>query len=283
MTVKEIWGKVYQNLLPLEDEREALALAYRIVEHFTGFDKLHISLYPQTEIKQDTVFKINEAISELNTRKPIQYIIGKTKFGEANIFVDENVLIPRPETEELLFWMLKENPECKGTLIDVCTGSACIAIAFGIKNPKAQIYAIDYTSQILELAKKNALSNDVQVDFLCYNILSEEFINSFNQCCDIIVSNPPYVRQSEKKFMHDKVLKFEPAAALFVPDEDPLIFYRAITQWACKNLVIGGKLYLEINESLANEVILLLQGFNFHSIELRFDMQNKARMIKAIH
>lgn len=282
MTIKELWNCVYQNLLPFESEREARVIAYRIIEYYTDFNKLQINLNPQIEIMQDVIEKVNTAISILKTGKPIQYLIGETTFGDAEIFVDENVLIPRPETEELLYWLLQENVNFEGSIIDLCTGSACIAIAFGLKNPKATLFALDYLPQILTIAKKNAAHNKVKINFLCYDILNEEFRNSFSQKCHIIVSNPPYVRMAEKAYMEDKVLKFEPSYALFVPDEDPLIFYHAIVQWAAKNLVSGGKLYFEINEYLSDKVIELLESFEFYDIILRFDMQNKARMIRAV-
>lgn len=281
LTVKKIWESIYQKLLHFENEREASALAYRLIEHYTQIDKLHVNLDLHTQIKKENYNQIQIALNELQQGKPIQYILGKTIVGEATIFVDERVLIPRYETEELLAWILQENSNFSDTIIDICTGSGCILTAFGLKNPKAKLYGIDYDDKIIELAYKNAIYNKVKADFIVSDVLSEKFL-SYTQACNIIVSNPPYVRQSEKIFMERKVLDYEPSKALFVSDENPLVFYNAITKWASKNLISEGKIYVEINEVFSNEIINILKSFDFQNIELRFDMQNKPRMIRAI-
>ncbi|NLJ81613.1 MAG: peptide chain release factor N(5)-glutamine methyltransferase [Bacteroidales bacterium] len=281
LTVKKIWKNTYQKLLHFENEREASSLAYRLIEHYTQIDKLHVNLDLHTQIKKEIYNQIQTALNELQQGKPIQYILGKTVFGEATVFVDERVLIPRYETEELLAWILQENPNFSETIIDVCTGSGCILTAFGLENPKAKLYGIDYDNQIIELAYKNAIYNKVKANFIVRDVLSETF-SSYSHSCHVLVSNPPYVRQSEKAFMKRKVLDYEPSKALFVPDENPLVFYNAIAKWASKNLVSKGKIYVEINEVFSNEIIDLLKGFDFQGIELRLDMQNKPRMIRAI-
>ena len=165
--------------------------------------------------------------------------------------------------------------------MDVCTGSGCLALALAAKNPHADIFAIDKFEEVLDLAKYNAASNQIDITFERIDVLSSEF-QQYNQVeFDIIVSNPPYVREMEKPYMAKKVLLYEPQTALFVPNEDPLVFYRAIAPWAYRNLRPGGKLYFEINEALSEEIVCLLEAYNFKEIVVKLDMQQKWRMIKA--
>ncbi|HOF16574.1 MAG TPA: peptide chain release factor N(5)-glutamine methyltransferase [Bacteroidales bacterium] len=281
MTIKEIWNQVFNTLKSIENEREAATVSYYLLKHYTGLDKINISLYPHKKIDSKTIAKIQNALEKLKQHQPIQYIIGKVDFGGISINVNRDVLIPRPETEELFYWLTTEHADFKGKIIDLCTGSGCIAIAFAKKHPQAEVLGIDHSLKALKVAKENARLNNVNVAFECHDILSREFREISFPTYDIIVGNPPYVRESEKKDMHPKVVNYEPSQALFVTDEQPLIFYHAIFLWANRHLSPKGKLFIEINENLAKETMQLLQAFNFTTIELRYDMQNKARMIKA--
>ncbi len=281
MTVKEIWNNVYLALQEIEDKREASAISYYLIKHYTGFDKITISLYPDKKINKKTLLQIENALHKLKQHQPIQHIIGKTDFGNATIKVNRHVLIPRSETEELFYWIKSHFPNFKGKMADLCTGSGCIAIAFAKEYPQAEILAIDNSTKALKLAKENAALNNVNIIFEKHDILSRKFMEGSFPTYAIIVSNPPYVRESEKKEMKAKVLDYEPSQALFVTDTQALIYYQSIFLWANRHLCSNGKLFIEINEHLADETIELLKHFDFNNIELRFDMQNKARMIKA--
>ena len=230
--------------------------------------------------------KFQLAIDGLKKYKPIQYIIGETEFFGLKIKVDNSVLIPRPETEELVDWIIKEN-QSKGSIsiLDVGTGSGCIAIALAKQLPNAKVYALDVSKEALKIAKENAKLNNVDVVFMEADILKltieerRQKIKDIN--FDIIVSNPPYVRELEKDKMADNVLKYEPHLALFVKDNDALIFYKKVVEFSNSILTKNGQLYFEINEYLGNDTKVLMEQENFINIELRQDVFEKDRMIKA--
>lgn len=218
--------------------------------------------------------KINEIIKDLIANKPIQYILGKANFFNLSFIVNKHVLIPRQETEQLINWIL--NYEFNSVL-DIGTGSACIPISLS-KNSTANITAIDISSNAIKIAKKNADNYNLNITFLCEDIFKFNPDSKF----DLIVSNPPYVLESEMKKMHKNVLNFEPHNALFVEDSDPLIFYNYIAQFAFKYLNSKGALFFEINESFGVEIKLILNKLDFVNIELKKDLNGKDRMIKAI-
>jgi release factor glutamine methyltransferase len=222
-----------------------------------------------------------EALSRLKLQEPIQYIIGQTQFMDLAINVRPGVLIPRPETEELVHWILNDCNEAKKdlTILDLCTGSGCIAIALKKHLPNAWISALDIAGEALDIARENAELNNVQLDFIQQDIFKMD-AKRFKDL-DIIVSNPPYVRQMEKEYMGNNVLVYEPEQALFVSNEDPLVFYREIAIFAKDVLTPGGYLYFEINQYLANAVEEMLQSHNFGKITLRKDLYGNDRMIKA--
>ena len=230
--------------------------------------------------------KLHSIINELKTHKPLQYVLGTTEFYKCSIRVNEHVLIPRPETEELVEYILqKTRGEGQGTseinILDIGTGSGCIAIALKKNLPQANVSAIDISEEALLTAKANAILNQTKINFLQADILKAKDKvedKEGNDRFDIIVSNPPYVRASEKEKMNKNVLDFEPHLALFVNDEDPLMFYRAIVDFAIHNLSQKGKLYFEINETLGNEVKKLLEGKGFKNVEIKKDMSGKDRM-----
>ena len=244
-------------------------------------------------IKDDFVLKYENALKALKNHEPIQYIIGQTEFYGLPFYVNENTLIPRPETEELVELILSNTTannhlelvevNNQFNILDIGTGTGCIAISLAKQLPNANVSAIDVSAKALEMANKNAQLNQVDINFIENDILKicNSELDSATKF-DIIVSNPPYVRQLEKQQMQDNVLNHEPHLALFVEDENPLIFYRAITQFATKNLKPNGELYFEINEYLGKEMMALLEAFGFKNIQLKQDLFGKDRMICGV-
>jgi release factor glutamine methyltransferase len=247
---------------------------------------MDVSLHPDFEITESYVKKWQTIISELKTEKPIQYITGEAWFYGLRFEVNENTLIPRPETEELVEWIVKGLKE-KGKeqrVLDIGTGSGCIPIALKKEIPNAAVFAIDISEKALEMARKNALDNQVEVNFIQQDILQSSTLQlskSSNLLFDVIVSNPPYVRNLEKQEIKRNVLDYEPHLALFVDDLDALLFYRKIAQLAWKSLAPNGKLFFEINQYLGKETVELLEQLGFKNIELRKDFMGNDRMICA--
>lgn len=281
MTLRELYNHVLETLLLCEEEGEAKAITYRVLEYFTGYNKLEISLSPHSEIPLINVEQVKKALIALQKHTPVQYITGEAFFCGLRLEVNRHVLIPRQETEELAYWIINENQGFEGKIIDLGSGSGCLAIALALHFPKAKVFGIDIDKNALKLASANANEHHVNVDFKQHDILSDDFMNYSGEGFDIIVSNPPYVRCSEKMLMKENVLAYEPANALFVPDENPLIYYQAIAGWASKHLNENGQLYLEINEALYDEMKHLLTGFQFQNICLKKDFNAKYRMIKG--
>jgi len=250
----------------------------------------HLLNYSRTDylLKQDQVLdeqsreKIVQFVERLKRHEPFQYIAGETEFYGLNFKLSPSVLIPRPETEELVQWIIKDNQEASIKILDIGTGSGCIAIALAANLPNASVYATDISTEALKQAQGNGTGNSVAVHFFESDILNWEANTFLNENhFDIIVSNPPYVRQCEKKDMMPNVLEHEPSLALFVSDEDPLIFYRRIAQYASSHLTEKGKLYYEINEYLPTEMNELLTGIGMKSVEIRKDINNRYRMARA--
>ncbi len=251
-------------------------------QHILNFSPVQQLVQQYTRITESQINKYLSAIKALKTHKPIQYIIGYEYFKDLKINVNEHVLIPRPETEELVNWVIDSvNNTSSINLVDLCTGSGCIAIALKKHLPApCSVNAVDISKQALEIAKLNAIENKVDVNFHCIDVLNE--INIFkSESMDIIVSNPPYVLQSDKALMNKNVLNYEPHLALFVNDDDPLVFYNKIADVATKILKPNGQLFFEIHENYANEIVQLLKNLQFINIEVRLDIHGKKRMIKA--
>jgi len=243
--------------------------------------RLDLAMDINLEVENQSL--ILEALEKLKAQKPIQYILGETEFFGLNFKVNDSTLIPRPETEELVSWVLKMKGKSENiNVLDIGTGSGCIAISIAKHLEKANVHALDVSEKALEVAEQNAKNNGVAVNFINKDILeiSNKRLENQNQF-DIIVSNPPYVRHLEKTMMHANVLDNEPHLALFVDDANPLIFYKAITEFAVKNLKSGGALFFEINEYLGPEMIRLLESNNFKNIQLKQDFFKKDRMIKG--
>ena len=277
--LKDIIDFAYQELDLLYEKNEIRSMIYSLIEHFTEFDLTKILTYKdELKVSESELLKINFAIKDLKKEKPLQQIIGYTDFLDVRIDVNEHVLIPRVETEEIVQRVINENKGRKNLKIaDICCGSGCIAIALKKAFPDANIYAYDISEEALKKSKENAEKNKEKINFFKENILESK---EKNQEFDIIVSNPPYVRESEKAFMRNNVLLYEPALALFVSDKNPLIFYEHILDFCNRNLAQNGKIYLEINEFLAKETELLFKNFNYETSVFK-DIRGKDRLLFA--
>lgn len=268
------------QIAPIFDLSEAESFFYIILKHLHRLKRIDLALNPDFELTTKQVKHWDEILQELKTQKPIQYILGETEFFGLKFKVNENTLIPRPETEELVKLILssKVNHFKALKILDIGTGSGCIAIALAKNLPSAQVFALEVSDKALEIAKLNADNNQVELTFLNLNILE---IENLNQQFDVIVSNPPYVRNLEKFEISKNVLDFEPHLALFVQDNDALLFYRKIAQLAKINLSENGFLFFEINQYLANQTIMLLENLNLRNIELFQDVYGNDRMIRC--
>lgn len=277
--LKDIIDFAYQELDLLYEKSEIRSMIYSLIEHFTEFDLTKILTYKdELKVSESELLKINFAIKDLKKEKPLQQIIGYTDFLDVRIDVNEHVLIPRVETEEIVQRVINENKGRKNLKIaDICCGSGCIAIALKKAFPDANIYAYDISEEALKKSKENAEKNKEKINFFKENILESK---EKNQEFDIIVSNPPYVRESEKAFMRNNVLLYEPALALFVSDKEPLIFYEHLLKFSNQNLAKNGKIYMEINENLAKETELLFKNFNYQTSVFK-DLRGKDRLLLA--
>lgn len=262
------------------DVIEAESFFYIALQELKGWRRVDMAMNTDAVLTPAEIEKWNNVLAQLQEHKPIQYIFGKAHFYGLEFFVNENTLIPRPETEELVEWIIKEN-EFKGkiNILDIGTGSGCIAISLAKNLPDASVYAIDVSEGALAVAKKNTEYNKANVTFWRRNILETE---SLPERFDIIVSNPPYVRNLEKEEINKNVLEFEPHLALFVEDNDALLFYRKIALLAKGNLSQNGRLYFEINQYLGNETIEMLEQFGYKNVTLKKDIYNNDRMISCI-
>jgi len=249
------------------------------------FESVLSMTYTQLILEKDKVLAksdfeaIQTIVSKLKTYEPIQYILGETEFCDLTLKVNPAVLIPRPETEELVQWISKSAIQPGANILDIGTGSGCIALALKKQLQQVNVTGVDVSLKALETASENAQLNRLEVVFREADILN--WGNYSWPKYDLIVSNPPYVRESEKKQMDANVLNYEPEGALFVDDDNPLIFYKTIAEFASENLEKGGWLFFEINEFLGNEMVALLKGLGFKEIELRTDINGKDRMVAA--
>jgi release factor glutamine methyltransferase len=252
---------------------------YRLVEHKLSLSKIDVILKSDFELNSEDELFFKNAIKELQQEKPIQYIIGNTHFYGLNFKVTEATLIPRPETEELVDWILKDHSNDDNiSILDIGTGSGCIPISLAKNLPNANVTTLDVSEEAISIAKENANIHSVSVNFIHNNMLT---YSNASQKYDVIVSNPPYVRNLEKQEIKKNVLEYEPHLALFVEDDNALIFYKKITEFAVNNLTENGVLYFEINQYLGQETADLVKGYGFSSVELRQDLSGNDRMLKA--
>lgn len=280
MRIKALEKELLSRLQPLG--LEAQPVSRLIMEHFTGRNALYVSLHPEDEADPDAEVAALGAAVSVGKGVPVQYVLHEAWFYGRRFKVDERVLIPRPETEELVNWLLEEHPDAERCrMADWCTGSGCIAVTVAVERPSWQCAAMDAFGPVLELARENGEALGAAVQWQQRDLLTDAVLPQERAFYDLITCNPPYVREGERLQVPDRVKLHEPAAALFVPDDDPLVFYRALAGWGRISLRENGAIYLEINESLGMETSELLQSQGY-DVELRRDMQGKERMIKAI-
>ncbi|WP_158223433.1 peptide chain release factor N(5)-glutamine methyltransferase [Mucilaginibacter sp. MD40] len=285
-TIKDVILSFKNNLQNLYSSNEAIAIAMLVLENMTGMQRSRLKAFEQDELSGEILEKIHPILEELKTGKPVQYILGTAEFYGLSFLVNPATLIPRPETEELVEWILankKSKAQQPISVLDIGTGTGCIAISLKKHLNNARLSAIDISEHALNTARKNATLNQVDVSFIQGDILNikQDYELSGSQF-DIIVSNPPYVTGTDKILMHSNVLNFEPHTALFVTDDEPLLFYKAIVRVALNSLKIGGELYFEINEAFGKEMVDLLTNNYFKDIELKKDLTDRDRMIKAV-
>lgn len=267
------------ELEKIYSEREANNIAAIIMEEITGFNKIERLVNKDFILTISQEKKLNEYLKELLAHKPLQYVLGKTYFYKNQFLVNEYVLIPRPETEELVNLIIKEQQNKQQSIIDIGTGSGCIAISLKKNLPLTNITAIDCSKEALNVATKNAKQLNTEITFLHLDFLVEKNWNNLD-FFDIIVSNPPYIKEEEKLSMFKNVLDYEPHVALFVSDNDALVFYRKIIEFSKKFLNPYGCIYVEINESLSLETEHLFKQNNYTTLLIK-DLQGKERMLKA--
>lgn len=274
-----VYHEIKKMLVGYYPDAEASALAKMLLVEVLHFSTLELFGGKDKEVFKKDLDVLYEMSRRLQNQEPIQYIIGKETFCGMPFVVNRHVLIPRPETQDLVEWIAEEDQQtnpCR--LLDMGTGSGCIAISLAKKLPHVQVEAWDISGEALQVARQNALNNQVKVDFHQQDILSASpGIAEWN----VIVSNPPYITNKEKAEMEANVLNWEPHTALFVPDHDPLLFYRRIAQLGMNMLVNGGALYFEINRAYGTETIAMLQALGYENIIIRKDRFNNERMIKA--
>jgi len=260
-------------------DSEIKSISYLLFEKLTGFSRTQLLISKNTVFSSEQRKQLIGFVEKLKKNIPVQYILGETEFYGLTFYTDESVLIPRPETEELVEWIRNDNINVDSLrILDIGTGSACIAVALKHEFPFAEITAFDVSEDALNMAKRNAKKNNADINFRKINILEE---NDFLRKWDVIVSNPPYIPEKEKTEMKENVLLYEPPIALFVPDDVPLLFYEKIAAFAKKHLSNKGKLFFEIHYKSGAEMVDLLQNMGFKNIELRKDIAGNNRMIKA--
>lgn len=278
MTLQDYRNHFKEQLHSLYPEEEVQSFFYFLAEKILKLKKAMLPLELQRILQQSEIEKLNTALEQLKIEVPIQYILGMTDFFGLELIVNNSVLIPRPETEELVDWVLKEaSPKAK--ILDIGTGSGAIAIALAKNLPNAKVVALDISEKALQTAKENAKHNGVEVTFIQQDILKTIALEGKY---DIIISNPPYIKNSEKALMQNNVLLYEPHQALFVADDSPLLFYDKIAELARVVLYQGGQLFFEINESHGTAVVNMLDAKGFSNVKLRKDFFGKDRMVKAI-
>ena len=266
MNYSQIKKIFHQQLKEIYIENEIDSLFFIALEYVTSISKIEYILQKEEEISEEKLIKLKFILEKLTKNKPVQYITRKAYFYGLNFYVNEKVLIPRQETNELVDWVLMSVTHSKPIkILDIGTGSGCIAITLKKNLPLSEVFAID-------------ISNEVEINFLQKNILE---INDLKSNFDIIISNPPYVRELEKLEMAPNVLDNEPHLALFVPDNNPLLFYEKITEIALKNLTEDGMLFFEINQYLSEETKKMIENKGFKNVTLRKDLQENYRMILA--
>lgn len=286
-----------QQLRNSYDEGERNAIAAWVFEKLTGLAQQDRFTKQAEPLHVAQLDQLTAIVQRLQAHEPVQYVLNEAYFQGLKLYVDTNVLIPRPETEELVAWII-DDVKASGKdvfdntpgeadktrslkILDVGTGSGCIALALKKRMPKAEVWGCDVSDEALNIARRNGAALNIRVDFQRVNILDQDQWNNLPPF-DIIVSNPPYIAQNEQGKMHPNVVQYEPHAALFVPDENPLLFYEILARFGNKKLHNGGTLYVEIHEERGDAVVQLFQNLMYEKVTLRSDMQGKDRMVNAV-
>ena len=304
MLIRDVVEKIWQQLGEKYSETEIDSFVHILFKHYLNMTSFEIHFMQDNDMPNEAEQQILEAVGDLEKYRPIQYILGKTEFYELQFELTPDVLIPRPETEEIVDWIVcdceNEISNTSLSFIDIGTGSGCIAISLKANFPNSEVWAVDISEPALSVAKRNAAKNNVEINFIKLDVLNNDMMSydfttedrntkAFDEVYlqqhfgkfDIIVSNPPYVTPSEKSQMQPNVLDYEPHNALFTPDDDPLIFFKHIAAFGIKKLKDNGKIFFEINEQYHAEVADILKQNGFSDISLRKDINGKWRMISA--
>jgi release factor glutamine methyltransferase len=306
-TLKDVFVRYKSELEGLYGVNEIEAITLLVISEVCELSKAKVKAFPETSLSQSQEKLLAEILTELKTGKPVQYVLGRTEFYGLPFYVNPSVLIPRPETEELVEWVIASAGSLQlavgsaqlaigskqfagGKIMDIGTGSGCIAIGLKKYLPAFEVSAIDISPDALKTAEENAVLNQVDINFIEADILknpgpshiSNLIAIAIGTQISIIVSNPPYVTLYDKTQMHTNVTDFEPHTALFVPEDDPLIFYKAIADFAVQNLEPNGLLFLEINENYGEQTVQLLAYKGFKNIELRKDISGRDRIVKGV-
>ena len=277
MTLLEARNLFRTHLATLYVQEEIDAFFKCCIAHYFQWEPVKVGLSPHQRLQAEEEITLTKALVELEKATPLQYVLGETQFCGLSIKVASGVLIPRPETESLVDWVGEDHGESSKTVVDLCTGSGCIALALAKQHPNWQLAGLDISDRALEIARENSIHNGINVHWQLADVLQADF--SIPRC-DLIVSNPPYVLPSEKKQMHRNVLDHEPDLALFVPQADPLLFYRAILQNAKMALSPKGSVYFEINPLCLEALLALGKKLGFAHAEVKKDIFEKNRFIK---
>jgi release factor glutamine methyltransferase len=297
MNTQEAGAWLKQQLRALYSEGESHIISDWVLEEVTGRSRMDRLVQRGQPLMPEQVHRLTAIAQRLRQHEPVQYVLGEAHFHGLKLFVDHNVLIPRPETEELVEWIVKDvqawntDAEKKAPgkahktntlkILDVGTGSGCIALALKMELPGAELWGCDKSDAALNVARRNGATLDIRVDFQQADFLDTEQWNTLPDV-NLLVSNPPYIPQNERETMEPNVLQHEPHTALFVPDENPLLFYEALAQFGKKKLRPGGAVYVEINENMGEAVVQLFQKAMYNKVQLKKDMQGKDRMVKAL-
>lgn len=279
-TYKALSNYFKELLTPNYDEREIKSILHLSISHLFNLETISQLQAQDLKFSESDLLFFRDVVKRLVKKEPIQYILGKAYFYDLSLNVDHRVLIPRPETEELVRLILDNHNQAKDLkVLDIGTGSGCIPLALKSQRINWTISALDYSKDAIDLAKHNAKELDLNISFIFGNVLEKDFSESMNGDFDILVSNPPYIPESDKSKMQENVLDFEPKMALFVENERPIVFYESIANHGQKLLVEGGYLYFEIHEDYAHDVVDMLKSKAYKNIKVHKDMQGKDRMV----
>lgn len=282
MTIHDAHSRLLFQLYHWYDSAEATNIADLVMEKLTGWGRIDRMLNKTVLLSSAMEKRFEEYVEALGRGMPVQYVLGECWFYKFRFYVDDRVLIPRPETEELVEWVLQsETHRGKAIVLDVGTGSGCIAISIKKEWPAANVYAAEISDGAMEVARLNAVNLETEINFVKTDILNREHWQNF-PLVDVVVSNPPYIPLRDRKQMHPRVVGHEPHQALFVPAEDPALFYRALAEFALVRANERGVVYAEIHEKQAAEVTKLFKEKGYRNVEVKVDMQGKERFVRAL-